>query len=93
MLEVYPRLRYLKVRRTWRGQYPMTPDGFPIVGYMNECTNLLHAAGMCGQGFMLGPGMGELLSRIFLTTATHDDMKVLQSFNPYRDYSGKEALM
>ncbi|MCK7480083.1 MAG: FAD-dependent oxidoreductase [Candidatus Moduliflexus flocculans] len=33
MLELYPRLRNLKVRRTWRGMYPMTPDGLPIVGY------------------------------------------------------------
>ena len=42
LLEVYPRLKYLKVRRTWRGQYPMTPDGFPIIGYKDECSNLLH---------------------------------------------------
>ncbi|MDZ4121975.1 MAG: FAD-binding oxidoreductase, partial [Candidatus Cloacimonadaceae bacterium] len=40
MLEVYPRLRYLKVRRTWRGQYHMTPDGFPIVGESREYSNL-----------------------------------------------------
>ena len=26
--------------------------------------NYIHAVGMCGQGFMLGPGLGELLTRI-----------------------------
>jgi len=33
MLELYPRLRNLRIRRTWRGMYPMTPDGLPIIGY------------------------------------------------------------
>jgi len=92
MLEVYPRLRHLKVRRTWRGQYPMTPDGFPIVGYKQERRNLLHAVGMCGQGFMLGPGMGELLSRMCLGETTESDERILKSFDPYRDFSGMEAF-
>lgn len=92
MLEVYPRLKFLKVRRTWRGQYPMTPDGFPIVGYKNECSNLLHVVGMCGQGFMLGPAMGELVSRICTDNLLDDDRKILKSFDPYRDFSGLEAF-
>jgi len=92
MLEIYPRLRYLKVRRTWRGQYPMTPDGFPIVGRMNEVSNFLNATGMCGQGFMLGPGIGELLTRICLNEETDSDKKVLESFNPYRQFTGMEAF-
>ncbi len=92
MLEVFPRLKYLKVRRTWRGQYPMTPDGFPIVGYKEECSNMLHAVGMCGQGFMLGPAMGELVSRICTSQCDDKDNKVLQSFDPYRDFSGLEAF-
>ena len=92
MLEVYPRLRYLKVRRTWRGQYPMTPDGFPIVGKSREIDNLVNAVGMCGQGFMLGPGIGELVSRICLNELTESDLHVLESFDPYRDFSGMEAF-
>lgn len=90
MLEVYPRLRHLKVRRTWRGQYPMTPDGFPIVGRARE--NLINAVGMCGQGFMLGPGLGELLARICLEETTDADCRVLKSFDPHRDFSGMEAF-
>lgn len=92
MLEVYPRLRYLKVRRTWRGQYPMTPDGFPIVGRMREVPNFINAVGMCGQGFMLGPGLGELLTRISLNEETDADKKVLDSFDPYRQFTGMEAF-
>ncbi|HPB42986.1 MAG TPA: FAD-dependent oxidoreductase [Candidatus Syntrophosphaera sp.] len=90
MLEVYPRLRHLKVRRTWRGQYPMTPDGFPIVGRVGA--NLVNAVGMCGQGFMLGPGLAELLARICLDELTPEDLRELESFDPDRDFSGMEAF-
>ncbi|MDD3464353.1 MAG: FAD-binding oxidoreductase [Candidatus Cloacimonetes bacterium] len=90
MLEVYPRLRHLKVRRTWRGQYPMTPDGFPIVGWVGA--NLVNAVGMCGQGFMLGPGLAELLARICLDELTPEDLRELESFDPDRDFSGMEAF-
>ena len=92
MLEIYPRLRNLKVRRTWRGQYPMTPDGFPIVGVFEEVPNFINAVGMCGQGFMLGPGMGELVTRICNDNMTADDTRVLKSFDPYRDFSGEEVF-
>ena len=81
MLEIYPRLQHLKVRRTWRGQYPMTPDGFPIVGLAQEVPNLINAVGMCGQGFMLGPGMGELIMRICNDTLDANDLRELKSFD------------
>lgn len=92
MLHIYPRLRNLKVRRTWRGQYPMTPDGFPIVGIMKEVPNMVQAVGMCGQGFMLGPGMGELITRICQDKLSADDLRVLKSFDPYRQFTGQEAF-
>ena len=92
LLEVYPRLKFLKVRRTWRGQYPMTPDGFPIIGFKKECSNLLHVVGMCGQGFMMGPATGELVSRICTANLSDKDHQILKSFDPYRDFSGVEAF-
>ena len=67
MLELYPRLRNLRVRRTWRGMYPMTPDGLPIVGYPEAAKNFLQAVGMCGQGFMMGPGLGKILAESIAT--------------------------
>jgi len=92
MVELYPRLANLKVRRTWRGQYPMTPDGFPIVGRSKKVLNLINSVGMCGQGFMLGPGMGELVARITMNELSEDDLKALESFDPYRDFSGMEQF-
>ena len=92
MVQLYPRLASLRVRRSWRGQYPMTPDGFPIVGRDQKVANYIHAVGMCGQGFMLGPGLGELLARIVRNEETEDDGHILQSFLPTREFKGVEAL-
>ena len=92
MVQLYPRLASLRVRRSWRGQYPMTPDGFPIVGRDEKVVNYIHAVGMCGQGFMLGPGLGELLTRIVQNGETADDKRILQSFLPGREFAGIEAL-
>ncbi|MCD6182121.1 MAG: FAD-binding oxidoreductase [Candidatus Cloacimonetes bacterium] len=92
MVALYPRLCNLKVRRTWRGQYPMTPDGFPIIGAVKELDNYINAVGMCGQGFMLGPGLGELIARIVTDTKHADDDRILESFDFYRDFSGQELF-
>jgi sarcosine oxidase subunit beta len=92
MVDLVPRLANLRVRRTWRGLYPMTPDGFPIVGWTREVEGCLLAVGMCGQGFMLGPGVGELLARMVRKTVTKQDEEVLTYISPYREFKGLEKL-
>jgi len=93
MVDLMPRLKNLRVRRTWRGLYPMTPDGSPLVGWAREKEGYLIAAGMCGQGFMLGPGIGELLSRVVSDSdLSSDDREVLDILSPYRKFEGMEAL-
>ena len=92
MLEIMPRLANIRVRRTWRGLYPMTPDGFPIIGWAQEPSNLLLAVGMCGQGFMLGPGVGELLTRMVEQRLEPEDSEVLSIVSPNRKFIGQEAL-
>jgi sarcosine oxidase, subunit beta len=92
MVDLMPRLARLRVRRTWRGLYPMTPDGSPIVGWATEPEGYLMAIGMCGQGFMLGPGLGELLSRMVLDRLTMEDREVLDEMSPVRVFGGEEVL-
>ena len=92
MVDLMPRLRNLRIRRTWRGLYPMTPDGFPIVGWTREVDGLLLAVGMCGQGFMLGPGLGELLARMIAGTPLPEDAVTLPYLSPYREFKGQEKL-
>ena len=92
MVEVIPRLKNLRVRRTWRGLYPMTPDGLPIVGETREVLGFILAVGMCGQGFMLGPGLGELLARLVQGRLSDEDKDTLSYFSPYRNFQGQEKL-
>lgn len=92
MIDLMPRLANIRVRRTWRGLYPMTPDGSPLVGWSREVEGYLLAAGMCGQGFMLGPGLGELLTRMVLRQTTADDTETLAILSPYREFKGAEKL-
>jgi sarcosine oxidase subunit beta len=92
MVDLMPRLTNLRVRRTWRGLYPMTPDGFPIVGWSKEVEGFLLAVGMCGQGYMLGPGLGELLSRMVQGKMEEEDQMVLKYMSPYREFAGTEKL-
>lgn len=91
MVELYPRLRNLKVRRTWRGSYPMTPDGLPIVGYPRELENFLLAIGMCGQGFMLGPGLGSILAEVIAEGSKEYDY-IFEELTLYRKFEGMELL-
>jgi sarcosine oxidase subunit beta len=87
-----PRLANLRVRRTWRGLYPMTPDGFPIIGWSQEVQGLLVAVGMCGQGLMLGPGVAELVTRMIQNDLTTSDHEILEILSPYREFVGQEKL-
>jgi sarcosine oxidase subunit beta len=92
MIKLLPRLRNIKIRRTWRGLYPMTPDGNPIIGNVNNLEGFINAVGMCGQGFMLGPGLGELLSRILTEKTTNRDEEIIESLSYTRDFGIIEKL-
>ena len=92
MVRLLPRLKNLRVRRTWRGLYPMTPDGAPLVGWNRQVKGLLHTTGMCGQGLMLAPGVAELAARLVAGQTTAEDEIILDEFSPYRKFEGNEAL-
>jgi sarcosine oxidase subunit beta len=92
IVHLIPRLKNLRVRRTWRGLYPMTPDGSPLVGRDNQIEGLLHATGMCGQGLMLGPAIGEVVARMIADQITDGDRLILAEFSPYRKFADQETL-
>jgi sarcosine oxidase subunit beta len=79
--------------------YPMTPDGFPIVGYLREADNFLQAVGMCGQGFMIGPGLGKILAECIATgsgpskpAGSTGYQFLFDQLTPYRKFEGMEML-
>lgn len=92
LIEIMPVLKNIRVRRVWRGIYPMTPDGSPIIGQVNGLDGLLLAVGMCGQGFMFGPGVGQLLTHLVLNDLDQADKIILDSLSYHRNYVTEEVL-
>jgi sarcosine oxidase subunit beta len=92
IIQVVPRLSGIRVRRTWRGLYPMTPDGLPLVGLVEEVEGYLVAIGLCGQGVMLGPALGELLGRLVAGNLQPGDRMVLAHLAPDRSFQAQEVL-
>jgi sarcosine oxidase subunit beta len=92
MVDIMPRLKNIKVRRTWRGLYPMSADGAPIVGKMKEVEGFVQAVGMCGQGYMLGPGLATYLVKLITDDMDDDAREVFEVLSPYRDFGGVEKL-
>jgi len=94
ILSIFPYFINLRIRRVWRGVYPMTPDGIPIVGKHADFDNLYCAAGMCGQGLMLGPGVGKNLAAYIVDGKPLIDDKLFKSLSPNRDFksNSKEYL-
>ena len=86
MVALIPRLQSLRARRVWRGRYPTSPDGSPIVGWSPEIEGLFHATGMCGQGFMMGPGIGELAARMITGNVLDSDKDAVDQFSPGRSF-------
>ncbi len=92
LLELMPILKHIRVRRVWRGTYPMTPDGSPIVGNVSGLEGFLLAVGMCGQGFMFGPGIGQLLTHLVLNELDEADKIILESLTFHRKFESTEML-
>ncbi len=87
-----PSLKALKIPRKWAGAYPMTPDGIPIVGIVDSIEGYINMLGMCGQGFMSGPGIGQLISRVITNKLTEVDKEVLEGFSLNRNFKEPEIL-
>ena len=92
LVELMPILSNIRVRRTWRGTYPMTPDGNPIIGKINGIDGYLVGAGTCGQGFMLGPGVAQLLTNSVTGELSRTEVDCLYRMRYDRTFDSKEML-
>ncbi len=92
LIEVIPSLKNLRVRRTWRGTYPMTPDGSPILGEVADLEGYILAVGTCGQGFMLGPGVGQVLSHLIQGNLSTEEKACLHDLRLDRSFGNEEKL-
>ncbi|NHL68223.1 FAD-binding oxidoreductase [Burkholderia ambifaria] len=80
-----PALRDALLIRTWSGVEGCTPDHNPIIGASRTIPNLLHAFGFSGGGFLLAPGVGEVLAELVTTgeTATPLEAFSIGRFAPH----------
>jgi sarcosine oxidase subunit beta len=93
LIDLFPRLRNLRVRRVWRGLYPMTPDGVPIVDKVKGSYRFHVAVGFCGQGLMLGPGIALNLVSLITKGMPLLPEGIFKSYSLYRDFGRpSEAL-
>lgn len=92
LIEVIPSLKNLRVRRTWRGTYPMTPDGSPILGEVADLEGYILAVGTCGQGFMLGPGVGQILCHLIQGKLSVEEHACLHDLRLDRSFGDAEKL-
>jgi sarcosine oxidase subunit beta len=87
LIRLFPRLRNLRVRRVWRGLYPMTPDGVPIVDRVEGADGFYVAAGFCGQGLMLGPGIAKNIVSLMTAGRPLLPEEIFKSYSLYRDFT------
>lgn len=93
MVDLVPRLRHLLVRRVWRGCYPMTPDGVPIVSNVEQIEGLTLAVGMCGQGFMLGIGVGQEVASLVVDKKPLLPEEAAAALRFRRDFTAKKEAL
>jgi sarcosine oxidase, subunit beta len=85
---VAPSLVGLKLEGGWAGLYENTPDHNALIGRANSPRNFLYATGFSGHGFLQAPGVGELVTDLFLE---HDSFMDPHSFRADR-FRDAEAL-
>ena len=91
LLKLLPHAGSIKVRRTWSGFYPMTPDGIPFFDYIKD-KNIYIAVGMCGQGLMLGPGIALNIAEMILNGKPLLNEEQMQHFSIGRVFAKAELL-
>ncbi|MBI5883574.1 MAG: FAD-binding oxidoreductase [Elusimicrobia bacterium] len=92
MVDLLPRLAGIRIRRVWRGCYPQTPDGSPIVGEARDARGYLYAVGMCGQGLMLGPGLAQDLVSVMTKGKPVTELAAWDSLRLDRGFGKVETL-
>jgi sarcosine oxidase subunit beta len=63
---VAPSLVGVKLQEGWAGLYENTPDHNALIGRARAPRNFLYATGFSGHGFLQAPGVGELITDLYL---------------------------
>jgi sarcosine oxidase subunit beta len=59
---LFPRLRDVRIVRSWAGIEGVMPDGLPVIGPSHIVPDAYHAFGFSAHGFQLAPAVGRILA-------------------------------
>jgi glycine oxidase len=79
---LYPSLMRAKVRRTWAGLRPMTPDGLPIIGGEPSLKGLWYATGHGRNGILLAGLTGVLMRQLLSGEQPARDLHAFRAERP-----------
>lgn len=65
-----PALGGLQLIRTWSGIEGYLQDSKPVLGPSARVDGLYYAFGFCGEGFAIGPGIGDSMAELIATGQT-----------------------
>jgi glycine oxidase len=80
-LSLCPSLMRSKLRRSWAGLRPVTPDGLPVIGLESDLKGLWYATGHGRNGILLAGLTGVLIRQLMSGEQTSQD---LTPFTPAR---------
>lgn len=65
-----PAFEHVQLIRVWSGIEGYTGDTMPVLGNSASTAGLHYAFGFSGEGFALGPGVGDVMAELIATGAT-----------------------
>lgn len=65
-----PAFEHVQLIRVWSGIEGYTADTMPVLGASASTVGLHYAFGFSGEGFALGPGVGDVMAELIATGAT-----------------------
>jgi len=76
-VRLVPGLRSIHIIRTMGGLRPYTPDGLPLIGYVDDLEGYFMAAGHEGDGIALSPVTGKIVADLIVDGGTFMDVSAL----------------
>ncbi len=76
-VRLVPGLKPIHIIRTMGGLRPYTPDGLPLIGYVNGLEGYFMAAGHEGDGVALSPVTGKIVADLIVDGKTFIDVSAL----------------
>jgi len=67
---VVPAFNHLSIIRVWSGIEGYMADSHPVMGASASVPGLYYAFGFSGEGFQLGPGVGDVMAELIHTGST-----------------------